>query len=153
MVKKEDDEEGWLTIDLVTLLKKMGRKEIEFKENCRKYLKLCERMLDQNSSQANLDFNYYNNPNDEFTPNVGTLLPLWRLSLKDVNKMPVTTLNWNQTYTDLFAVGFRMMRKEGEEEDEQEEDDLGLVREAGCLCVLSLKSPSYPEKILPSLWG
>ncbi|GBO07257.1 Dynein intermediate chain 1, axonemal, partial [Araneus ventricosus] len=99
-----------------------------------------------------LDFNYYDNPNDEFTPNVGSLLPLWKLSFKDVHRMPVTSLSWNALYRDLFAVGFRK-RCEEDDADEEDEDDLGLVRESGCMCVLSLKGPSHPEKIFPCLWG
>ncbi|GFQ92851.1 dynein intermediate chain 1, axonemal, partial [Trichonephila clavata] len=123
--------------------------EDQFHENCRKYLRLCERMLDQNTTVANLDYDYYDNPNDQFRPNVGSLLPLWKLSLKDTPRSPVTSLSWNTYYTDLFAIGFRERRDDKNEDD----DDLGLMREKGCVCILSLKGPSYPEKIYHCLCG
>ncbi|GFY58844.1 dynein intermediate chain 1, axonemal [Trichonephila inaurata madagascariensis] len=140
---------GWINFDLPALLKRNIRRDFQFHENCRKYLRLCERMLDQNTTVANLDYDYYDNPNDQFRPNVGSLLPLWKLSLKEAPRSPVTCLSWNTHYTDLFAIGFRERRHDQDEDD----DDLGLMREKGCVCILSLKGPSYPEKIYHCLCG
>ncbi|XP_054723465.1 dynein axonemal intermediate chain 1-like [Uloborus diversus] len=102
-------------------------------------------MLDQNMSEANLDFTYYNNPNDEFRANTGSLLPLWNIGCRLVRGMLVTDLCWNTLYPDLFAVAYKDPEKD--EADEKGEDDLGIIFEKGCVCVYSLKGPSHPERI------
>ncbi|GFS29749.1 dynein intermediate chain 1, axonemal [Nephila pilipes] len=100
------------------------------------------------------DYDYYDNPNDEFWPNVGSLLPLWKLYMKEFRRMPVTSLSWSKHYSDLFAIGFRGRGTDKDEDGEKDEaDDLGFIREKGCMCVLSLKGPSYPEKIFRCKWG
>ncbi|GFX15361.1 dynein intermediate chain 1, axonemal [Trichonephila clavipes] len=149
-------------------------------------------MLDQNTTVANLDYEYYDNPNDQFRPGVGSLLPLWKLFQKEAPRSLVTCLSWNTHYTDLFAIGFRERRNDKGEDDADvendhhsslepgqqveesrskliisaerissdirsaavlEEYDLGLMREKGRVCILSLKGPSYPEKIYHCLCG
>ncbi|GBL57230.1 hypothetical protein AVEN_198671-1, partial [Araneus ventricosus] len=51
---KKEEKDNWIQTDLQDLVKKIGRRELVFQDDCRKYLRLCERMLDQNVSEANL---------------------------------------------------------------------------------------------------
>ncbi|XP_035219792.1 dynein intermediate chain 1, axonemal-like isoform X2 [Stegodyphus dumicola] len=140
----------WSEEEMKSFLKQLGRKHVLLHEGNCNFLRLCERMIDQNSSQANLDFRYYDNPNDEFCPGFGSLLPLWNFSCRAVKDMTVTSISWNSSYLDLFAVGFRNYVTET---DAENEDNLGLIQEAGCLCIYSLKGPSYPERIIACPWG
>jgi len=58
-------------------------------------------------------------------------LPLWRFQYEKAKRRTVTSIVWNHTYTDLFAVGF------GSYEWSTQND--------GLICVYTLKNTSYPE--------
>lgn len=63
----------------------------------------------------------------------GTLLPLWKFSADMAKRKHVTSLCWNPTHLDMFAVGYGSY-------------DF-LKPTSGLICVYSLKNPSYPEYV------
>ena len=86
--------------------------------------KILERMVNQNScfeiaqgkylgeeinfdhSIYNLDFQFYEDPADEFKDFEGTLLPLWEFVNVKKEKLEITSLCWNPKYSDMFAAGY-----------------------------------------------
>lgn len=114
---------------------KLGKVE-QFLQHARCF-RLCERMVNQNLLfEVNVDFSFYDNPSDEFMDKgLGSLLPLWRFKYRPMKGMSVTSLSWNTGYPDMFAVGFGT-------------HDINLRQQKGCVCVYSLKCPSYPEKVI-----
>ena len=66
--------------------------------------KIIERMLCQNSFEEVIDdFKYWDDESDLYSEE-GSLLPLWKFTNKISNRMCITSICWNQKYTDLFAV-------------------------------------------------
>lgn len=102
----------------------------------RKYLQKCqvlERMVNQNIfDEIAHDYRYYEDPSDEFRDDDGTLLPLWKFTYDKCKKMSVTDICLNTYYFDLFAVCFGSF------------DFIKQVSE-GCVCLFSIKNPSFPE--------
>lgn len=95
---------------------------------------IVERMVNQNTyDDIAQDFQYWEDPSDEYRDNEGTLLPLWRFSYEKAKKLAVTSLCWNPKYNDLFAVSFGSydFMKQGN----------------GMLLFYTLKNPSFPEYI------
>lgn len=76
---------------------------------------------------------YWEDAADQFRPNEGTLLPLWRFCNDVCKRKNVTSLCWNPEYFDMFAVGYGSFEF--------------LRQSAGLICCYSLKNPSYPEYI------
>ncbi|XP_054720556.1 uncharacterized protein LOC129230178 [Uloborus diversus] len=82
------------------------------------------------------NFNFYDNPSDEFKDKgMGSLLALWKFSYPMMRGMSVTSLSWNNYYPDMFAAAFGTY-------------DMSMRHQAGCICIYSLKCPSFPEKII-----
>ncbi|CRK96455.1 CLUMA_CG009995, isoform A [Clunio marinus] len=134
-------------------LKRGDAKNKATEEFNRKYLQKCqilERMVNQNifddiahgwlksfltiSTLTILikDFRYYEDPSDEFREDDGTLLPLWKFTYDKCKKMSVTDICLNTHYFDLYAVCFGSF------------EFIKQVSE-GCVCLFSIKNPSFPE--------
>ncbi|KAF8786081.1 Dynein intermediate chain 1 like protein [Argiope bruennichi] len=116
--------------------------KVQNPESQRRFFRFCERMIDQNLlSDVNIDFNFYDTPSDEFKDKgLGSLLALWKFSYQPMKGTPVTGMSWNNFYPDMFAVAFGTY-------------DVTKQRQQGCVCVYSLKCPSYPEKVIPCKLG
>lgn len=78
------------------------------------------------------DYRYWEDPSDEFREDDGTLLPLWKFTYDKCKKMSVTDICLNTFYFDLYAVCFGSF------------DFIKQVTE-GCVCLFSIKNPSFPE--------
>ncbi|KAG8198485.1 hypothetical protein JTE90_017351 [Oedothorax gibbosus] len=141
--KKDADKENekqndrWFKGDLKVLLKFTARQELGFNIKNNNYLRLCERILDQNMTEANLDYAFYDSPVDEVKPDSGSLLPLWRLQ----SGLVVRDVAFNPHYPDMLAVGYGEVNK-------LDEDDLGKTRERGTIHIYSLKCPTHPEQTI-----
>lgn len=121
-----------------------GGEEGETKEKARKEgdmvhsqkmsnaLKILERMVNQNAEdEVFQDFKYWEDVSDWYRGNEGSLLPLWRFSTERTKRKQVTTLCWNPTYPDLFAVAY---------------GSYDFMRQgSGMVCCFSLKNTSHPE--------
>jgi dynein intermediate chain 1 len=69
-------------------------------------LKIMERMVNQNDSHDIIDdYKYWEDESDNYKDD-GNLLPLWKFHSEKVKKRSVTSIAWNPTYTDMFAVGY-----------------------------------------------
>lgn len=95
-------------------------------------LKILERMVNQNAEdEVFQDFKYWEDVSDWYRGNEGSLLPLWRFSTERTKRKQVTTLCWNPTYPDLFAVAY---------------GSYDFMRQgSGMVCCFSLKNTSHPE--------
>lgn len=70
-------------------------------------LKILERMVNQNAEDEIFqDFKYWEDASDSYRNGEGSLLPLWRFSTERTKRKQVTTLCWNPSYPDLFAVAY-----------------------------------------------
>eukprot|EP01083_Nonionella_stella_P082516 227766_1 len=95
-------------------------------------LKIMERVavLNANSSSYH-DFRYYS----ESDYKRGSFLHhLWRFKYNECGNKMVTCLEWNKSHLDLFGVGY------GSYDFNQQTN--------GMICIYSLKSTAYPEKII-----
>ena len=63
---------------------------------------ICQNLFDDISQ----DYKYYEDPSDEYRPEEGTLLPLWKFCYEKTKKLTVTEIQWNPQYYDLFGVTF-----------------------------------------------
>ncbi|XP_066566792.1 dynein axonemal intermediate chain 1 [Amia ocellicauda] len=102
-----------------------------------KVAKIIERMVNQNTfDDIAQDFKYFEDASDEFREQEGTLLPLWKFQYDKAKRLAVTSLCWNQTYKDLFAVGHGSydFTKQGH----------------GMLLFYSLKNSTFPEYSFPT---
>ena len=105
-----------------------------------KALKIMERLVNQNSQdEIYHDFKYWEDASDEFRHGEGTLLPLWRFSFDLTRKKQVTSICWNSSHEDMFAVGYGSYNF--------------LQQRSGAICCFSLKNTSYPEYIFPTESG
>jgi dynein intermediate chain 1 len=95
-------------------------------------LKILERMVNQNAEDEIFqDFKYWEDASDFFRNGEGSLLPLWRFSTERTKRKQVTTLGWNPSYPDLFAVAY---------------GSYDFMRQgSGMVCCFSLKNTSHPE--------
>ena len=95
-------------------------------------LKILERMANQNAEdEVFQDFKYWEDVSDWYRGNEGSLLPLWRFSTERTKRKQVTTLCWNPSYPDLFAVAY---------------GSYDFMRQgSGMICCFSLKNTSHPE--------
>jgi dynein intermediate chain 1 len=95
-------------------------------------LKILERMANQNAEdEVFQDFKYWEDVSDLYRGNEGSLLPLWRFSTERTKRKQVTTLCWNPSYPDLFAVAY---------------GSYDFMRQgSGMVCCFSLKNTSHPE--------
>jgi dynein intermediate chain 1 len=95
-------------------------------------LKILERMVNQNAEDEIFqDFKYWEDASDFFRNGEGSLLPLWRFSTERTKRKQVTTLCWNPSYPDLFAVAY---------------GSYDFMRQgSGMVCCFSLKNTSHPE--------
>ena len=103
-------------------------------------LKFMERMVNQIAEDSIYrDFKYYEDKSDEFRPNEGSLMPLWRFDTDKSKKKQVTALAWNPEYHDLFAVGY---------------GSYDFMRQGtGLVCCFSLKNTKHPEFIFTTEHG
>jgi len=110
----------------------------EAEELNRKYLKcwqILERMINQNIyDDIAHDYRYFEDPADEYREGEGVLLPLWKFTYERTKRMTVTDLMFNPEYFDLFAVCYGSY------------DFLKQPNE-GCVCLFTIKNPSYPDYI------
>ncbi|GIY43864.1 dynein intermediate chain 1, axonemal [Caerostris darwini] len=143
-LEKEDRRQRNIEDTANKTIRKSSRKgqQTQNPESQRRFFRFCERMIDQNLlSDVNIDFSFYDTPSDEFKDKgLGSLLALWKFSHQPMKGMPVTGLSWNSFYPDMFAVAFGTY-------------DLTKRHQQGCVCVFSLKCPSYPEKVIPCKSG
>lgn len=95
-------------------------------------LKILERMVNQNAEDEIFqDFKYWEDQSDFYRNGEGSLLPLWRFSTERTKRKQVTTLCWNPSYPDLFAVAY---------------GSYDFMRQgSGIVCCFSLKNTSHPE--------
>jgi len=95
-------------------------------------LKILERMANQNAEDDIFqDFKYWEDASDWYRNGEGSLLPLWRFSTDRTKRKQVTTLCWNPSYPDLFAVAY---------------GSYDFMRQgSGMVCCFSLKNTSFPE--------
>jgi dynein intermediate chain 1 len=95
-------------------------------------LKILERMANQNAEdEVFQDFKYWEDVSDNYRGIEGSLLPLWRFSTKRTKTKQVTTLCWNPSYPDLFAVAY---------------GSYDFMRQgSGMVCCFSLKNTGNPE--------
>jgi len=95
-------------------------------------LKILERMVNQNAEDEIFqDFKYWEDASDFYRNGEGSLLPLWRFSTDRTKRKQVTTLCWNPSYPDLFAVAY---------------GSYDFMRQgSGIVCCFSLKNTSHPE--------
>lgn len=95
-------------------------------------LKILERMVNQNAEDEIFqDFKYWEDASDFYRNGEGSLLPLWRFSTERTKRKQVTTLCWNPSYPDLFAVAY---------------GSYDFMRQgSGIVCCFSLKNTSHPE--------
>lgn len=95
-------------------------------------LKILERMVNQNAEdEVFQDFKYWEDVSDWYRGNEGSLLPLWRFCTERTKRKQVTTLCWNPSYPDLFAVAY---------------GSYDFMRQgSGMVCCFSLKNTSHPE--------
>jgi dynein intermediate chain 1 len=95
-------------------------------------LKILERMANQNAEDEIFqDFKYWEDASDWYRNGEGSLLPLWRFSTERTKRKQVTTLCWNPSYPDLFAVAY---------------GSYDFMRQgSGMVCCFSLKNTSNPE--------
>ena len=95
-------------------------------------LKILERMVNQNAEDEIFqDFKYWEDASDLYRNGEGSLLPLWRFSTERTKRKQVTTLCWNPTYPDMFAVAY---------------GSYDFMRQgSGIVCCFSLKNTSHPE--------
>jgi dynein intermediate chain 1 len=95
-------------------------------------LKILERMVNQNAEDEIFqDFKYWEDASDSYRNGEGSLLPLWRFSTERTKRKQVTTLCWNPSYPDLFAVAY---------------GSYDFMRQGhGIVCCFSLKNTSHPE--------
>lgn len=95
-------------------------------------LKILERMVNQNAEDEIFqDFKYWEDASDFYRNGEGSLLPLWRFSTERTKRKQVTTLCWNPSYPDLFAVAY---------------GSYDFMRQgSGMVCCFSLKNTSHPE--------
>lgn len=95
-------------------------------------LKILERMVNQNAEDDIFqDFKYWEDLSDFHRNGEGSLLPLWRFSTERTKRKQVTTLCWNPSYPDLFAVAY---------------GSYDFMRQgSGIVCCFSLKNTSHPE--------
>eukprot|EP01034_Spumella_vulgaris_P022765 gene22765-28926_t len=95
-------------------------------------LKILERMVNQNAEDDIFqDFKYWEDASDFYRNGEGSLLPLWRFSTERTKRKQVTTLCWNPSYPDLFAVAY---------------GSYDFMRQgSGIVCCFSLKNTSHPE--------
>jgi dynein intermediate chain 1 len=95
-------------------------------------LKILERMVNQNAEDEIFqDFKYWEDASDTYRNGEGSLLPLWRFSTDRTKRKQVTTLCWNPSYPDLFAVAY---------------GSYDFMRQgSGIVCCFSLKNTSHPE--------
>ncbi|XP_028132775.1 dynein intermediate chain 2, ciliary [Diabrotica virgifera virgifera] len=97
--------------------------------------KVLERMINQNTyNEMAKDYKYWEDPSDEYREEEGTLLPLWKFTYNKTVKHTVTDLEWNPYYYDLFAVCFGYL-------------DYTKPIADGCLCLFTIKNPSFPDYI------
>ncbi|KAG8460619.1 hypothetical protein KFE25_011394 [Diacronema lutheri] len=94
--------------------------------------KILERMANQNAfDDITQDYKYWEDASDAYRDGEGTLLPLWKFQSDKSKRKHVTSIKWNPSYDDMFAVGYGSydFMKQG----------------SGLICGFSLKNPSYPE--------
>eukprot|EP01038_Epipyxis_sp_PR26KG_P013040 gene13040-17476_t len=103
-------------------------------------LKILERMVNQNAEDEIFqDFKYWEDASDQYRNGEGSLLPLWRFSTERTKRKQVTTLCWNPSYPDLFAVAY---------------GSYDFMRQgSGMVCCFSLKNTSHPEYIFSTESG
>lgn len=103
-------------------------------------LKIMERLVNQNADDEIFqDFKYWEDASDQYRDGEGSLLPLWRFSTDRTKKKQVTSLSWNPTHADLFAVGY---------------GSYDFMRQSsGKICCFTLKNTSYPEYIFSTESG
>jgi dynein intermediate chain 1 len=103
-------------------------------------LKILERMVNQNAEDEIFqDFKYWEDASDFYRNGEGSLLPLWRFSTERTKRKQVTTLCWNPSYPDLFAVAY---------------GSYDFMRQgSGMVCCFSLKNTSHPEYIFSTESG
>lgn len=106
----------------------------DYKNNpeVKKVASILERMCNQNTyDEVAQDFKYWDDAADEFREGKGVLLPLWKFIFEKEKKKQVTSLAWNASRKDLFAVGYGSydFTKQG----------------PGLIACFSLKNPSYPD--------
>lgn len=103
-------------------------------------LKILERMVNQNAEDEIFqDFKYWEDASDWYRNGEGSLLPLWRFSTERTKRKQVTTLLWNPSYPDLFAVAY---------------GSYDFMRQgSGMVCCFSLKNTSHPEYIFSTESG
>ncbi|XP_014772140.1 dynein intermediate chain 2, ciliary [Octopus bimaculoides] len=96
---------------------------------------MMERMVNQNIfDEITNDYRYYEDESDEFHVSYGTMLPLWKFSYHKTLGFSVTSLCWNNRYSDFFAASFGSY-------------NVFQQRFGGWLLLYSLKNPSYPMYI------
>lgn len=49
---------------------------------------------------------YWDDEGDDYHPDEGSLLPLWRFPCESSRTMTVTEVCWSPVYSDLFAVAY-----------------------------------------------
>ncbi|XP_057656296.1 dynein intermediate chain 2, ciliary [Diorhabda carinulata] len=107
----------------------------EMQGRLREATRVLERMINQNTyNEMAKDYKYWEDPSDEYRDEEGTLLPLWKFTYNKTNKHTVTDLEWNPYYYDLFAVCFGFL-------------DYTKPIQDGCLCLFTIKNPSFPDYI------
>jgi dynein intermediate chain 1 len=89
-------------------VERVGRKaDPLYSDDMKQKLRFMERMVNTVAEDSIYrDFKYYEDKSDEFRPNEGSLMPLWRFDTDRSKKKQVTALAWNPHYHDLFAVGY-----------------------------------------------
>jgi len=106
--------------------------DVVHSENLATAAKILERMANQNAfDDVTQDFKYWEDQSDFYREGEGTLLPLWKFQSERSKRKHVTTIKWNPSYDDMFAVGYGSydFMKQG----------------SGLICGFSLKNPSFPE--------
>ncbi|KAK4306276.1 hypothetical protein Pmani_021898 [Petrolisthes manimaculis] len=100
-----------------------------------------ERMLNQNIfDDIAQDFMYWDDEGDDYHPDEGSLLPLWRFPCESSRTMTVTEVCWSLVYSDLFAVAYT-------------DGEASVGEGSGLVCLYSLKNPNTPERSFPSPCG